>query len=734
MPMETKEEAEALLGLVLDGKYRLEALIGRGGFGVVYRARHLIWDQLVAIKVLTKLTNVGEETRDEVLGFFVREGRLLSALSSRTTGIVQARDIGTLVTETGLWMPYMVLEWLDGEPLGRILKRERFAGGATRSAEEVFQIFDGVARALAVAHAHNVAHRDIKPPNIVVVGRSLAPGVVIKLLDFGIAKVMQAHSNESLEMTGSQQSMFTPYYGAPEQFNRGLGGSGPWSDVFAMALVIVEVMIGRRVLSGQSYSELSTMCLDPETRPTPRAFGAEVDDAVEAVFARALAIRPEDRFSNMGEFWLALVDALEIDGYPPLSLEVVADVSGISSTLDWANASVSQPRPEDSLGSLRALDSQAHELGISRTGPPSASSSRPVTEEPPKRRVAMFFGAGAMVCGAGLAYLNFAGDDRDGAVKASDVLEDEGSGEGSGEGMGEVAVEPPAPCPEGMVKIEGSSFFMGTDDVDVPVLALARPAHKVEVADFCLDRTEVTVAAFRAFSEVGESKRAFTDSFWPQGSADKREWQRQREALSPLCNGVEPERDEHPVNCVTWSQADEHCRLAGKRLPSEAEWEYAARGRDGRIFPWGDEPPTAERVNGCGIECSAWQEEAGLDVTPRLYEGDDGYFGTSPVGAFPKGATEAGLVDIIGNVFEWTADAYRPYDDESEADPSRRVIRGGAFNSFQPEHANPALRYPMAAEAHSHGIGFRCAAAVLDGGEGAAESEGPAAGAEAEAG
>ncbi len=65
---------------------------------------------------------------------------------------------------------------------------------------------------------------------------------------------------------------------------------------------------------------------------------------------------------------------------------------------------------------------------------------------------------------------------------------------------------------------------------------------------------------------------------------------------------------------------------------------------------------------------------------------------------------------MIGNVFEWTADAYRPYDQESAGDPSRRVIRGGAFNSFQAEHADPALRYPMAADAHSHGIGFRCAA------------------------
>ncbi|MEZ4382146.1 MAG: bifunctional serine/threonine-protein kinase/formylglycine-generating enzyme family protein [Nannocystaceae bacterium] len=713
--MESKEEAARLVGVVLDGKYQLEAVVGRGGFGVVYRARHLIWDQAVAIKVLTKLTNVAEDMREEVLGLFVREGRLLSTLSSRTTGIVQARDIGTMTTQLGLWMPYMVLEWLDGHTLGRLLRAERGAGGGPRGVREVFHIFDGVARALAVAHASGVAHRDIKPPNIFVLGDALAPGVVIKLLDFGIAKVMQTTAPEGLEMTGAQQSMFTPLYGAPEQFNRKLGASGPWTDVFAMALVILEVMTGRRVLTGESFGELTLECLDPSRRPTPRTLGVEVSDAVEAVFARALAIATEARYRTMGDFWLDLVDALEIEAYPPLPLERLSDAASSAGLVIGEPSAVMavDELSGASLGSLRALDSQSREAMSTRIPEDARTGADAAAARPSRGRgAALVAVSGVIAIGVAVGVLALsrgeATPDPGGAAQGLERAQDAGE---RAPAQAAAATGSPAasPCPEGMVHIAGGKYFMGSDVPDVPALALAHPAHKVEVGPFCLDRTEVTVAAYRECSAIGECKRAHSDAWWPQGSTPEAAWRRQREAHSPLCNGDAAARDEHPVNCVTWAQADEYCRFAGKRLPREIEWEYAARGSDGRVFPWGDEPPSAARVNGCGEECVAWRVAAALEATPTLYDVDDGFPGTAPVGSFPQGATQAGVLDIIGNLFEWTADAYKPYDDEGDGDPERRVIRGGAFNSYQPEHANPALRYPMAAESHSHGIGFRCA-------------------------
>ena len=99
-----------------------------------------------------------------------------------------------------------------------------------------------------------------------------------------------------------------------------------------------------------------------------------------------------------------------------------------------------------------------------------------------------------------------------------------------------------------------------------------------------------------------------------------------------------------------------------------------------------------------------------------MYEADDGHPATAAVGSFPKGTTERGLLDMTGNVFEWTDDPFLPYPNQEGEPPEmvpdmNRVIRGGAFNSVEPEHTDPALRYPMDASAHSHGIGFRCAAA-----------------------
>jgi eukaryotic-like serine/threonine-protein kinase len=275
-------------------------------------------------------------------------------------------------------------------------------------------------------------------------------------------------------------------------------------------------------------------------------------------------------------------------------------------------------------------------------------------------------------------------------------------------------VEPTTPCPAGMVLIEGGRFYAGTD-ADKPVLAMARPAHKVEVGRFCIDMYEVTTEDYVKCSDAGDCKRAFSESFWPQGSMKRSDWEKARAAYSPLCNFGAEDRGRHPINCVMWAQADEYCRVKGKRLPRELEFEFAARGSDGRVYPWGDDPPSAAHLNGCGKECVEWRKTNGLSAVEPLYPEDDGHVGTAPVGSAPAGRTQAGLFDLVGNVFEWTAEPFQPYPKaDGEASPpaigNNRVIRGGAFNSFEPEHTDPALRLPYDAEAYTHGIGFRCAA------------------------
>ena len=127
----------------------------------------------------------------------------------------------------------------------------------------------------------------------------------MKILDFGVAKMITDNTQmkAALAKTGHNITSFTPQYGAPEQFWRSYGATGPWTDVFALALVAVEMLAGKTALDGGDLVQLAFSAGNPENRPTPRRLGADVPDAVEAVFARALAVQPATRFARAAEFW-----------------------------------------------------------------------------------------------------------------------------------------------------------------------------------------------------------------------------------------------------------------------------------------------------------------------------------------------------------------------------------------------------------------------------------------------
>ena len=122
-----------LVGKTIAGHYAVEAVVGEGGFSVVYRARHTLWERPVAIKAFRGFEAADAEGRERLLRSFVQEGAILAELSERTTAIVQARDTATLVTPTGDWVPYLVLEWLDGDTLEGVVWRERRGRGSRRA-------------------------------------------------------------------------------------------------------------------------------------------------------------------------------------------------------------------------------------------------------------------------------------------------------------------------------------------------------------------------------------------------------------------------------------------------------------------------------------------------------------------------------------------------------------------------------------------------------------------------
>ncbi len=297
-----------LVGAIVDGRYRVERIAGRGGFGVVYRAHHLGFDSAIALKVL-RLPEAGSEARRRArIASFQREGRMLFELSLLHPAIVRAFETGTLVGADGAAVPYLALEWLEGVSLERELSHRRAQRSAPFTLPEVLTLLAEPVAGLARAHARGIAHRDIKPANLFVTERDGEQRV--KILDFGIAKLVGdageagEYSAGPLAATGA----FTPLYAAPEQWLTSLGPTGPWTDVHALALVCVEMLIGRPALS-EHGADLQAACLDAARRPTPGAKGLNLPSAVEAVFARALSREPAARFDTADRFWQALCQA-----------------------------------------------------------------------------------------------------------------------------------------------------------------------------------------------------------------------------------------------------------------------------------------------------------------------------------------------------------------------------------------------------------------------------------------
>jgi formylglycine-generating enzyme required for sulfatase activity len=253
-----------------------------------------------------------------------------------------------------------------------------------------------------------------------------------------------------------------------------------------------------------------------------------------------------------------------------------------------------------------------------------------------------------------------------------------------------------------MVYVPAGTFRMGSsqEDIDAALDMCQRnsgsgeclrewfeneyPQHAVKLDAFWIDRTEVTKAQYHQCVRAGRCDEVH------------------------CATGLDPRHDDQPAACVDWSHAEAYCRWAGARLPTEAEWEYAARGPDGNIFPWGDSFDPA-RLNYCDANCTYEWRDA---------EYDDGYKMTAPVGSFEAGASWCGALDMAGNAWEWVADWYE--DDYYARSPASNpqgpdvgqghVMRGGSCYYFASyvRSARRTMIFPSTGETNNSGS-FRCA-------------------------
>ncbi len=685
------QDSLALVGSVIDDKYEVTSVAGIGGFGVVFKATHLLFQRTVALKVFSSLADFDAVEQKRLLEGFLQEAKVLADLSEKTPSICQARDVGVIVRGERQ-IPYMVLEWLEGENLEVVLDREKAAGMTPRTLEEAVALLEPVAEGLALAHRLHIAHRDIKPSNIFVIGDARGEPTV-KLLDFGIAKVVSdAQKEHGFTRTTGVVTSFTPVYGAPEQFARSYGPTGPWTDVFALALVVVETVLGREALAGETLADVGRSSTDEAKRPSPATLGLTVDPAVEQVFLKALAVKPSDRYADAGELWNALRESMGLE--PARS---VAPSSALGARLGRLRESRPTPTPASS-GSAGAAPIPSSASVLSHP----IALPEPAAKQTPHVPVALSALAAAIVVGIGVAIFGL-------SPKSKSVAHNNVPVPSAPSSASVVAIVAPTPtCPKGMIEIPGGRFFMGSDDADA--LPFEKPAHNVTLSPYCMDELEVTTAKYVACSDSGECRRAGTTNEWKGITSGE------QTAFDPLCNARDRDaKGKHPINCVTWQMADEFCKNAGGRLPTEAEWEFAARGPDGRKYPWGDEPPGDGTINACGKECVAWGKAHHQDET-AMYAGDDGFATTAPVGSFPKGKSRYGIQDVVGNVWEWTADRYGDYGADALTDPKGptdgddRVIRGGAWNGGYAAWVRPTFRFHQLPTTRSYGVGFRCAA------------------------
>ncbi|HVW24305.1 MAG TPA: bifunctional serine/threonine-protein kinase/formylglycine-generating enzyme family protein [Polyangiaceae bacterium] len=712
-------------GTVFGNDFKVVRLLREGGMGAVFIVEQMSTGRLRALKVLSNELGNDAGARER----FVRESRIGAQIDSD-----HVVEVVTAGVDAATGCPYLVMELLVGLDLDDVA--EQFGPLPLGDTAEILAQFG---HAIERAHALSIVHRDIKPANIFLAApRPRGAPFTVKVLDFGIAKAVADN-----KLTGAAPRG-TPLYMAPEQMEHA-GNVTPAADVWAIGLVVFRLLTGRELwrASGDSFAALvREMVVDPLPAATARAaeLGApgRLPYGFDEWFARCLARDPRARFPEAGAAITAF-HALVPDGTPTgqiaewmharMSAAEGSQTSLAGASLRGNSAPGQWSAPKGATGSASTPARGAYPAPVvpyitassTRSSPPTGdaatqysqplgetSSAKPVAKalEPRAPSRVLLVGAAAGVCAlAAGAYVVFSGSGRRSPDPATAMVAPSSAAVATAAPVAKAAPS----CPDDMVLIEGGSMFMG--DLDLPN---ARPPHKVTVSSFCIDRHEVTAAAYDACVEHGNCLKAPQDVHF----ADMTD--AQHAAFSELCNARRQGRGDHPANCVDWSMADNFCRApggrvpdGGARLPTEAEWEFAARGSGQKTYPWGDEAPDATRLNACGKECDSWFAAHHL-TTRTLYDADDRFAGTAPVGSFPAGATREGVLDLAGNVWEWTADFYGPYASDAATNPkgagsgTERVVRGGSFNGSMSAWAKPAYRWKTTPDTYNHAIGFRC--------------------------
>jgi len=587
--VELRASAGLQPGAVIRKKYEILGEIGRGGMGAVYKARHLIWNEEKALKVLT----AAGEGAQQGLRSLMAEAQIMRQLHH--PNIVRVEDAD--YTEDD--QPFVVMEYVQGESL-----RDRLKRAGTLAPAAALRIAGQVSSALAAAHQRGIIHRDIKPQNILL-SKNADGSETVKVIDFGIAKVREEAGLGFTGMLTSTTGMFvgTVAYASPEQA-LGMRGSDldGRTDLYSLGLVLYEMLSGRLPFAGSTPLSLLMERVQVAPAPLDRP-GLPVE--VVTVVMTALAKDRENRYRSADEMERAIAAALE----------------GVSEKetvlLETPQAAPVRNTPHEEQRGTRA------------------PAQRPTWSRP----LAYGLIALALLAGA-LAVRRIMSRGSPPITHNPGPPEPPGGAKPPGE-PGKVRTR--ANPVDGLtyVSIPAGAFKMGCSPGDEECESEETPQTDQTVAGFWLGQTEVTQAAWK--------KVMRSDPSHFKG-------------------------EQLPVEEVDWNQAVGYCKAIGGRLPTEEEWEYAARaGAAGARYGQ--------------LDAVAWYATNSASTT-------------HPVGL--KQPNAFGLYDMLGNVWEFTA---------SDEDPSlqKKILRGGSYTNNR-GHVRASVKGAAFLTGHAKWMGFRCVA------------------------
>ncbi len=571
------------VGDVLVGRYEIEALLGEGGMGAVFRAFDTLKQRKVAVKEFrlgdlpseadTQRQNDGTRihpktgpqlTREEALRQFSREAHLISPLSHRN--LPEIYDLVILTSEA-----YMAMTLIDGRPLSDILEEN---GGPLPEATVtgwLLQVLD----ALAYCHGKNVIHRDLKPENLL-----LTPNGLVYLIDFGISKTL--NPGQTATVTGAR--LLTPGYAPPEQYSL-KGGTDPRSDLYSLGATTYYL------LTGTVPAEATERMAGEKVAP-PRSLNPIISERMETFILCCLEMDKEKR---------------------PASATAAANL-------------------------------------LNPTQEPTAARQQPVAQIPqPAKPVSHQ-------------------DTIQKPIMVSSFVPES------------IAIDLGLGVKMEFARVPAGKFLMGAGREEKNASTDERPQHLVFLDEYWIGKFPVTNAQYAVFVQAIRGK---APGHWFFGKMPKK-------------------LADHPVVNVSWLDANAFCQWASQktrntiRLPSEAEWEKAARSTDGRTWPWGNTDPNSNMAN------------FGQNV------GD-----TTKVGIYPQGVSPYGALDMAGNVWEWVADWYQsdyyatfpkdqwPDNPTGPESGTYRVLRGGSW-SFNNGNLRTSYRVRINPDVRDSSIGFRC--------------------------